>query len=280
MIVGYRKDTWDVLRAAICVNRETDVTLLCGKDEKDLEAKFSRYPDDYKVKVWNLIPQVPMSVKMKLRETPPKLGGRCQPSLHAFISYGLRHRQCVPDDIVKLLAQYYPDIGQVLAHKDAQSKKLYRMQFEVLGELHRMRAHTRPVPAGNLMYVEISPEHYVIDLYLEWIAKRVNDRASVVKAHRDYYLANASYLGYDRQFKEISQETAKSLTGEILKTDNSAWEQYYDSQAIENRRNKAFAQKMLPKKVASLSPEVKLEREKIEHGIPRCDLTSFFNLKS
>ncbi len=51
---------------------------------------------------------------------------------------------------------------------------------------------------------------------------------------------------------------------------------YYDSQLIESRRNKALAKKMLPAKYSYMSPEVRLERLKIEHGIPRHNLDDFF----
>jgi hypothetical protein len=130
------------------------------------------------------------------------------------------------------------------------------------------------------MYVEIAPEHYVIDLYLEWLGKRVTDRASVVRSHRDYYLVNAHYLGYDGQYKEISQEEALRILGNVPDTDITVWEAFYDSQAIENRRNREYASSKIPAKCARLSPEIRIERNKIEHGIPRNSLDDFFSLQT
>ena len=275
MIIGYKKNLWDVLRAAIAMNREPEATFVYGVNEKDLDSKLSAYHGEISEKVSIMVPQVPVSVKLKLRERLPKVGSRCQPSLHTYISYSLRNRRCVPNELVRMLALYYPDIGQALGHKDELAKKHFTLQMEVMREIERLRAHTRPRPAGSLMYVEIAPEHYVIDLYLEWMGKRIDDRASVVKSHRDYYLVNAHFLGYDSQYKEISQEEAVRLLGDVPDTDISVWETFYDSQAIENRRNKDYAKKMLPEKYSYLSPEIRLERKKVEHGIPKSTLADF-----
>ena len=275
MIIGYKKNIWDVLRAAIAMNREPEATFVYGINENDLDSKISAYHGEIVEKASVMVPQVPVAVKLKLRERLPKVGSRCQPSLHTYISYSLRNRHCVPNELVRMLAYYYPDIGQALGHKDELSKKHFKLQMEVMREIERLRAHTRPRPAGNLMYVEIAPEHYVIDLYMEWMGKRINDRASVIKSHRDYYLVNAHYLGFDGQYKEISPEEAIRLLGDVPDTDLSVWESFYDSQAIENRRNKEYAKKMLPEKYSYLSPEIRLERKKVEHGIPRNTLSDF-----
>jgi len=280
MIIGYKKNVWDVLRAAIAMNREPEATFVYGVNEKDLDSKLSAYHGEIIEKVSVMVPQVPVSLKLMLRERLPRVGSRCQPSLHTYISYSLRNRQCVPNELVGMLARYYPDIGQALGHKDELSKKHFTQQMEVMREIERLRALTRPRPAGSLMYVEISPEHYVIDLYLEWMGKRITDRASVVKSHRDYYLVNAHFLGYDSQYKEISKDEAVRLLGDVPDTDISVWESFYDSQAIESRRNRAYASTKLPAKCASLSPEIKIERNKIEHGIPRHGLEDFFSLQS
>lgn len=280
MIIGYKKNVWDVLRAAIAMNREPDATFVCARNDRELDAKLAQYHGDIIEKVAVMVPQVPVSLKLKLRERLPRVGSRCQPSLHTYITYSLRHRYCVPDELVRMLAGYYPDIGQALTHKDELSKKHFHLQMDVFREVERLRAHTRPRPAGNLMYVEIAPEHYVIDIYLEWMGKRITDRASIVRSHRDYYLVNAHYLGYNGQYKEISEEEAVQLIGDIPDQDVAVWEAFYDSQAIESRRNKDYAKTKIPKKCSSLSPEIKIERKKIEHGIPRCGLDDFFNLKT
>jgi hypothetical protein len=276
MIIGYRKDVEDVLRAAIALKREPGATLVYGRDARDVRAKLAHYSGDVKLMVSEVVPEVPTAVKLRLRERPPRVGSRCQPSMHAYIEYALRHRRCKPDELVGMLSAYYPDIGRALARSDQVSLKYFHMHSEVLAEIHRLQAYTRPCPAGDLMYVEICPEHFVTDLYLEWIARRASDRASVVKAHRDYYLANAHYLGYDQTFKEISPEEAKRLTGVIPGVDGSLWETFYDSQAIESRRNAEYAKKMLPARCAQMSPEIRLERRKIEYGIPGRRLDDFF----
>jgi hypothetical protein len=276
VIVGYRNDVEDVLRAAIALKREHTITLVCGKSVEEVKAKLRQYTGDAKVMVVDLVPHVPSGVKLKLREKPPRVGSRCLPSLHTYIAFSLRHKRCVPDELVRLLASHYPDIGQVLARKDDLSLKYFHLHMDVLREGERLKAHTRPRPAGDVMYVEICPEHEVVDLYLEWLARRVSDRASVVKARDSYYLVNANYHGHNKWLKEISGEEARRLTGDLEAEDHSRWELYYDSQLIESRRNKALAKKMLPAKYSHISRDVQLERHKIEHGIPKHNLEDFF----
>ena len=276
MIVGYRDDVEDVLRAAIALKRDPSVTLVYGKSAEEVNAKLRQYHGDTKVLVADIVPHVPASLKLRLRETPPRVGSRCLPSLHTYIAYSLRHKDCVPGELVRLLSSHYPDIGQVLARKDDLSLKYFHMHMDVLRESQRLRAHSRPRPAGGLMYVEICPEHRVVDLYLEWLSGRVTDRASVVKARGDYYLVNANYLGHNKWVKEISGDEAKRLVGDLSAEDHSRWELYYDSQMIESRRNKALAKKMLPAKYSYISPDVRLERHKIEHGILKNNLNDFF----
>jgi hypothetical protein len=276
VIVGFRDDVEDVLRAVIALKRDPAITLVWGRNEEDVKSKLKLYHGDARVMVSGLVPHVPSAVKLKLREKPPRVGSRCLPSLHTYIAFSLRHKNCVPVELVRLLSSYYPDIGQVLARKNDRSLKYFHMHMDVLRENERLKAHSRPRPAGNLMYVEIYPEHKVVDLYLDWLAHRVSDRASVVKAHGDYYLVNANYLGYKGWMKEISPEEAHRLTGDLQEEDIDTWEMYYDSQLIESRRNKAFAKKMLPAKYSYISPDVQLERYKIEHGIPKHSLDDFF----
>ena len=276
MIVGCRSDVEDVLRAAIALKRDPSITLVWGKDDGEIDAKLRQYRGDLKLKASDLVPHVPAATKLKLRERPPRVCSRSLPSLHGYVAFSLRHRRCVPGELVRLFARYYPDIGQVLARKDELSLKYFHLHMEVLRENERLKAHTRPQPAGGLMYVEIRPEHDVVDLYLEWMARRVSDRASIVKAHGTYYLVNAHYLGYKGCTKEISPEEVRRLIGDLPDEDHSRWEMYYDSQLIESRRNKALAKKMLPAKYAYISPDVQLERYKIEHGIPKHDLDDFF----
>jgi hypothetical protein len=197
MIVGFRDDVDDVLRAAIALKREPAITLVCGHDEEEVKSKLRQYPGDAIAMASEIVPHVPSSVKLKLRERPPRINIMCQPSLHAYIDFSLRHKDCKPVELVRLLSAYYPDIGQVMARKDELSLKYFHLHMEVLRENEKLRAHTRPRPAGNLMYVEISPEHKVVDLYIEWLIRRVSDRASIVKVRGDYYLANAHCLGYN-----------------------------------------------------------------------------------
>lgn len=277
MIIGYMKDLDGVLKAAIALKRNPDATIVCGKDNKDIKAKLSQYHGEVVMNVNELVKDMPFNVKASLWIKFPIPGrGSCSISLGSYITYSLRSSRCVPDDMVRLLALYYPNLTVILAHKDTVSKKYYRMYRETMGELERMRAHTRLRPAGDMLYVEINPENQVEDLYMEWAARRFNDKAIVVKCHSEHYLVNARSQGYDKDIASISKDEAERLIGTVTEIDNEIWDTFYDSQSIDNRRNKKLAKKMLPAKYSYLSPEIRKERKKIEHGIQDDKLDDFF----
>lgn len=278
MIIGYKKDLDGILRAAIALKANPGSTMVCGRTAKELDQKLSQYHGDTVVNVDDIIKNVPFHIKASLWVKSPTCGrSQRTVSLGGYLGYALRHSKCVPDDLVKLLAYYYPNLIVILAHKDTVAKKYYHMYREVGGELERMKAHTRFRPAGDLMYVEIYPKHDVEDLYLEWAARRNSDRSSVVKCNTSYWIVNARYIGYRSEIASISKEEAKRLLGHIPSVEDEVWDTFYDSQAIENRRNKKYAKKMLPAKYSHISPEVRMERKKIEHGISKNKLDEFFN---
>ena len=276
MIIGYVKNVDSIIRAAIAIKANPGATAVCGKDSKDLKQKLSQYHGEAVVNIDDVVKNVPFHIKASLWVKTPTCGRAQRPvSLGMYLNYALRHNKCVPDDLVKLLSYYYPNLTLILSHKDTVAKRYYHMYREAMGELERMKAHTRFRPAGDMLYVEIYPEHDVQDLYMEWAARRNDDRASVIKCHTLYYLINACRLGYPKEIAGISKEEAERLLGNIPACDNAIWDTFYDSQSIENRRNKKYAKKMLPAKYSYISPEVRKERKKIERGIPLNSLDDF-----
>lgn len=278
MIIGYLKETESVVKAAIALKKEPGSTMVCGKNKRDLELKLSGYHGEVVQYAGDIVKNIPMNTRTVLWQKPPKFGrARCSISAGLMIMYSLRHRSCKPDELVKLISSYYPDIYAILSHKDETSVTYHHMAMTVMAEYERMRAHSRFSVRGDLYYAEISPEHLVSDLYLEWSCRRLCDRPGIVKCHRDYYLVNANYLGYDRQIKEISEDEVNRLLAGKEKAENDIWEIFYDSQFIEGRRNKEHAKQMLPAKYTYLNDEIRKERQKIERGIPRNTLNDFFS---
>lgn len=279
MIIGYIKDLDGILRAAIALKANPGSTMVCGKTTKELKQKLSQYHGEEVANANDIIKSVPFHTKASLWVKTPTCGRAQRPvSLGGYLSYALRHNKCVPDDLVKLLAYYYPNLTVILAHKDMAAKRYYHMYREVGGELERMKAHIRFRPAGDLMYVEICPEHDVEDLFLEWAARRNSDRATIVKCHVNYRVVNAPYRGYKSEIASISKEEAERLLGDIPSVEDDIWDTFYDSQAIENRRNKKYAKKMLPAKYSHISPEIRRERKKVEHGISKNKLDDFLDV--
>ncbi len=276
MIIGYKKDVDGILRAAIALKRNPDSTMVCGSSKRELKEKLAMYHGDIVVNVDDVVKDVPVHTKVELSVKFPGCGVM-QPSLslNSFLNYSLRNSHCVPDELVRLLALNYPDLTVILAHKDATAKKYYHYYRETMGELERIRSYCRFRPAGDLLYVEITPRHDIKDLFMKWAAGRNNDRRVIVKCHKEYFLLNARSIGYRTDIAPISEEEALRLLGDIPDVDSEIWDTFYDSQSIESRRNIKYAKSRLPAKYSHISPETRKERKKIEHGTPSNTLDEF-----
>lgn len=277
MIIGYKKDLDGVLKAAIALRRYPEATMVCGDDDRDLGQKLAGYHGEVVLGVDEIVRQVPFRLKAGLREKFPS----CSPlqrglSPGSFIFYALRSRQCVPDELVRLVARHYPDVMAILSQKDAMAKKYYRLHREAAGELAMLKAYCRFRPSGDALYVEVSPKNRVEDLFLEWAMRRNGDRIVVVRCHADYYVLNARALGYRAAIAAVTREAAERLLGDMPGTDDGIWDTFYDSQNVESRRNKRYAKSRLPEKYSHISPEIRKERKKIEHGIQPEKLDDFF----
>jgi hypothetical protein len=277
MIIGYKKDLDGVLRAAVALKKNPDATLVCGTNKQDIRQKMAMYHGEVWQDVDEIVKDVPFHIKAELWMKVPN----CNPmqralSLGSYLTYSLRNAKCVPDELVRLLARYYPKLGVILAHKDATAKKYFHYHRETMGELERIKAYCRFRPSGDMLYVEVNPKNDIKDLFFEWAMRRNGDRVMVVKCHAEYYLLNARALGYRAEIATISKEEAERLLGDMPAIDGELWDTFYDSQNIENRRNKRYAKGRLPEKYSYISPEIRKERKKIEHGIPKNRLDDFY----
>ena len=277
MIIGYKKDLDGVLRAAVALKKNPDATIVCGSNARELKQKLAMYHGEVVLNVDEVVKDVPFHVKAELWVKVPS----CNPmqrglSLGSYLTYALRNDQCIPDELVRLVARYYPNFMALLAHKDATARKYFRLYREAAGELERIKSYCRFRPAGDKLYVEIAPKHDIKDLFMEWAMRRNNDRIIVVKCHAEYYLLNARALGYRAEIANVTKEEAERLLGDMPDTDSDIWDTFYDSQNVENRRNKRYAKARLPEKFSYISPEIRKERKKIEHGIQPDKLDDFF----
>lgn len=280
MIIGFTREVDSLIKAAIALKRHPQATLVCGRDKRDMRKMLSMYSGEIIQEVDDVVKGVPAGVRIVTWSKPPKCGSMMQCiSAGTMIEYAIRHREARPAELASAVSLAYPDMMKLLSHDSEVTKRYYGYYREVMSEINRMKAHTRLREGKDALYVEIYPEHLVHDLYLEWAERRSPDRVTVVKCHREYYLVNAKYRGYNKNIVTISDEEAARLTeGASEQKADDIWKTYYDSQFIEGRRNKAFASKMLPKKYAYLSPDVKEERKKIERSIPGTKLDDFMNV--
>ncbi len=277
MIIGYKKDLDGVLRAAIALKRNPEATMVCGANARELKQKLAMYHGEIVLNVDEIVKDVPFRAKADLWVRFPS----CNPmqrglSLGSYLTFALRNSQCKPDELVRLVARYYPNFMAILAHKDDTAKKYFSLQREVAGELERLKAYCRFRPSGDMLYVEVNPKHDIKDLFMEWAMRRNGDRIIVVKCHAEYYILNARALGHRAETASVTKEEAERLLGDIPDTDSEIWDTFYDSQNVENRRNKRYAKGRLPEKYSYISPEIRKERKKIEHGIQPDKLDDFF----
>ena len=278
MIIGYKKDLDGILRAAIALKKNPGATMVCGSNARELKEKLAMYHGEVVLNVDEVVKDVPFHVKAGLWVRMPSCGPMQRGlSPGSYITYALRNRQCMPDELVRLIAIHYPnDLMAVLAHKDGLAKKYYRLQREAAGELERIKSYCRFRPAGDKLYVEVAPKHDIQDLFMEWAMRRNGDRIIVVKCHAEYHILNARALGYRAETATVTKEEAERLLGDIPETDSEVWDTFYDSQNVESRRNKRYAKARLPEKFSYISPEIRKERKKIEHGLQRDKLDDFF----
>ncbi|MDI6895794.1 DUF4130 domain-containing protein [Methanocella conradii] len=277
MIIGYKKDVDGVLRAAIALNRNPDAIMVCGASAREIKEKLAMYDGEVVLNVDEVVKDVPFHVKAELWVKFPS----CSPmqrslSLGSYLTFALRNHNCVPDELVRLLARYYPKLTVILAHKDETARKYFKYYRETMGELERLKAHVRFRPSGDMLYAEISPQHDVKDLFMEWAMRRTPDKVIVIGCHSEHYILNARALGYSEDIACVTAEEAARLLGTAPDSDSEVWDTYYDSQAIENRRNKRYAKGRLPAKYSYISPEIRKERKKIEHGISNDKLGDYF----
>jgi hypothetical protein len=276
LIIGYKKDLDGVLRAAVALKKNPDATMVWGSNAQELKRKLAMYHGEIVLNVDEVVKDVPFHIKAGLWVKFPACGQMQRSlSLGSYLTYSLRNCKCVPDELVRLLARHYPELTAVLAHEDATSKKYYHYHRETMGELERLKAHVRFRPSGDMLYAEICPMHDVKDLFMEWAMRRNQDRPVIIKCHAEYYLLNARSQGYNKDIASVSREEAVRLLGDMSDPGNEIWDTFYDSQYIENRRNKGYAKSRLPAKYSYISPEIRKERKKVEHGIQKDRLDDF-----
>ncbi len=276
MIIWYKKDLDGVLRAAIALHKNPDATLVCASCARDLRERLAMCHGDIVLSVEEVVREIPFQARADLRAKLPACSPVQRPSsLGACLAFALRNRRCVPDELVRLLAGHYPGLTAILAHKDEASKRYFKYCREAMGELERLKAHVRFRPSGDALYAEISPQHEVKDLFMEWAMRRNPDRIIVLKCCAEHYILNARALGFTSDVASVTAEEAGRIIGAIPDSGSEAWEPYYDSQYIEKRRNKGYAKSRLPAKYSYISPEARKERKKIEHGIPRSSLDDY-----
>ncbi len=276
MIIGYKKDLDGIIRAAVALKKNPGATMVCGTNRRELKEKLAMYHGDVIVNVDDIVKNVPFHIKVELWVKVPS----CSPmqrslSLGLYVTYALRNAKCIPDELVRLLAMYYPDMRAVLDHNDPLSKKYYHYHRETMGELERIKSFIRFKLIGEALYAELNPKNDILDMLLEWAMRRNPDRPVIIKCHSEYYLLNARSRGYNKDIANISKDEAQRILGDVVDIGSDIWDTFYDSQNIEGRRNKRYAKSRLPAKFSYVSPEIRKERKKIERGIPENTLDDF-----
>jgi hypothetical protein len=134
----------------------------------------------------------------------------------------------------------------------------------------------RPDIINGILTARIDTQHDVADIFCRWLANKNPDMPVTVICGSRAWIGNGHLAGVER-FGPIDPEKLKELDSSSSSDMDieEMWSVYYDSQMIENRRNRSLAKKLQPKYTGSLSNMAKNDRYKVEKGIANCTLDSF-----
>ena len=159
---------------------------------------------------------------------------------------------------------------QTISTKEA--RKAYEWNRQVASCYHLSRSFSRlRTNKHGIVYCEIEPEHFVEDLVAKWFYTRFPKFAVIVSSKRGCFICEKGKLTRsDLKLKELIGIKEKSLPINPILAEmedfqtEEFWESYYSSQLIEERRNKKYFLRNMPKKYhkwESLKSERKVWRK-------------------
>lgn len=197
-----------------------------------------------------------------------------EPDLINFIDLVLKHVDNDPVEFVKTLASC-KSIDALFTGKQFLHKKYYKQMREVLLSYHRLCMFVRPDVFKGILIAEINTRHRIQAMFCRWLANKNSDLPVAIVQGSKAWIGNGQYLGLDK-FTVVTSSFLNEFKADKVSNDiHELWDIYYDSQMIDNRRNKRQAKQFQPKSSSLLSNMSKKDRYKIERGISTCKLEDF-----
>ncbi|MBD3259858.1 DUF4130 domain-containing protein [Candidatus Woesearchaeota archaeon] len=162
-----------------------------------------------------------------------------------------RHKDFDPQLLAELSRQSEAEIKSCTTK---EARKYYNMRRAVGNCLHKAKSFTRfQINKRGILSASIEPEHRIEDLLVRWFYNRFPMYSIVIESKRGCFVCEKGRIWKDKRKMDVviaSLERKKkkdSILSE-LSNDENLWNEFYDSQYIEKRRNLKLFLKNVPKK--------------------------------
>jgi probable DNA metabolism protein len=161
-------------------------------------------------------------------------------------------------DSTEELVEYVEKEGEELleALTTEMARKAYRFAREVGSEIHRMKSFTRlKFTRSGILYGKLENKHDIEDVVVRFFARRFPDFVIVLESWRGCYICGKNFdrvVFADEELKEVVERLDKSMIGKMdleqIGDLEKIWEEFYNSQYINSRKNLKLFGKSIPKK--------------------------------
>ncbi|MCG3225962.1 MAG: DUF4130 domain-containing protein [Candidatus Heimdallarchaeota archaeon] len=219
----------------------------------------------------------------------------CDRSAREYFQAACLHIKTTEDFVLKANELYQSSPHEITTGCTILGKLIKRRANAVLREIHQLSAYIRLKPLPEMLLVgKCHPDHKTGHLIAKSLAKRFGNFIILVITPNDNYLATErTDILIIPEFKEqdekilihqIREFADKILTERLpveflLEDGDFLWEQYYETQFLEQRLNKRLFHRFIPKyvmKKANMNIEKKFYEDVLEKPEETRTLDNFF----
>lgn len=189
------------------------------------------------------------------RSLPARLGfGAREAAMHAFL-YGLPGKELAILRFLLLGYRQGPRVMQMLGHADVAP--VLEMEKHVRGEAHLLAGFLRFADYGEFLGASISPKHYVLPLLRAHFCQRYPEENFIIydKSHAAALL----YQDHKASYAQLAQPPRFPAESQAEQRFQALWKNFYNTVAIEARKNPALRRTHCPKRywvnMTELRPE-------------------------
>jgi len=276
MIIAFKTDVDGVLLACSAFQTNPGADLVFAKDKGELKQKLAFVGTEDDVAVLGFEPADTSKLVREILGKRPAKMSRTDTTPVQYIDLVLRHSDADPAELVRLIVSCNGSIEPLYSGKSILARRYYRYMRDVTRAWQRMCMFCRPDVVNGILTVGIDSPHDVADIFCRWLAKKNRDMPVAVIRGSAAWIGNGELVGLE-QFTTTAASFIKSLRAPQPLDDgvDELWNVFYNSQMIENRRNRTLARKMQPKSAGALSKMAKMDRYRVERGIANCTLDRF-----